>query len=96
LNNGGGIWDIAIAMLETSDLNTDYTYGDGKSQDSANFGISKQSWFMLRINSKVKTHLNGIMVLFSIATLLKISRQDKNLKNKGLIYVFIFIKFSYK
>lgn len=48
LNNGGGIWDIAIAMLETETLTTNYVYGDGKSYDSANFGIFKQNWFMLR------------------------------------------------
>lgn len=51
-HNGGGIWDIAIAMLETSDLGTDYTYGDGKTQDSGNFGIFKQNWFMLRTSAK--------------------------------------------
>ncbi|KAI9304524.1 hypothetical protein BJ944DRAFT_266703 [Cunninghamella echinulata] len=48
LSNGGGIWDISIAMLETENLGTDYKYGDGKTYDSANFGIFKQNWFMLR------------------------------------------------
>ncbi|EIE76409.1 hypothetical protein G6F46_000136 [Rhizopus delemar] len=48
LNNGGGVWDIAIAMLETEDLTTNYPYGDNKSGDSTNFGIFKQNWFMLR------------------------------------------------
>jgi hypothetical protein len=28
---------------------TDYTYGDGKSGDAANFGIMKQNWGMLRV-----------------------------------------------
>jgi hypothetical protein len=51
LNNGGGVWDLAIAMLETNNLNTDYTYGDGKTYDSANFGIFKQNWFMLRTST---------------------------------------------
>lgn len=27
---GGNVFDIAIAMLETETLKTDYTYGDGK------------------------------------------------------------------
>ncbi|KAG1443310.1 hypothetical protein G6F56_010719 [Rhizopus delemar] len=48
LNNGGGVFDLAIAMLETDDLNTDYAYGDNKSGDSTNFGIFKQNWLMLR------------------------------------------------
>ncbi|KAG2199504.1 uncharacterized protein EV154DRAFT_201590 [Mucor mucedo] len=51
LNNGGGVYDLAIAMLETTDLNTDYVYGDGKTGDSANFGIFKQNWLMLRTSS---------------------------------------------
>ena len=48
LKSGGGIYDVAIAMLETDNLNTDYPYGDNKSGDSTNFGIFKQNWFMLR------------------------------------------------
>ncbi|KAH8690033.1 hypothetical protein BGW36DRAFT_364764 [Talaromyces proteolyticus] len=48
---GGTTLDLAIAMLETSDMNTDYTYGDGKTEDSANFGIFKQNWFMLRTSA---------------------------------------------
>ncbi|KAG1374601.1 hypothetical protein G6F61_009183 [Rhizopus arrhizus] len=51
LNNGGGVWDIAIAMLENDHLSTDYPYGDNKSGDSANFGIFKQNWFMLRTST---------------------------------------------
>ncbi|CEG81953.1 hypothetical protein RMATCC62417_16090 [Rhizopus microsporus] len=51
LNSGGGIWDLAIAMLETKNLGTDYVYGDGKTYDSANFGIFKQNWFMLRTST---------------------------------------------
>lgn len=48
---GGGTWDIAIAMLETDNLGTNYTYGDGKTGDSTNFGIFKQNWFMLRTST---------------------------------------------
>lgn len=51
LSNGGGIWDLSIAMLETDFLNTNYTYGDAKTYDSANFGIFKQNWFMLRTST---------------------------------------------
>ncbi|KAG0739133.1 hypothetical protein G6F57_011750 [Rhizopus arrhizus] len=51
LNSGGGIWDIAIAMLENEHLSTDYAYGDNKSGDAANFGIFKQNWFMLRTSA---------------------------------------------
>ncbi|KAG2199502.1 hypothetical protein INT47_009956 [Mucor saturninus] len=51
LNSGGGVYDIAIAMLETTNLGTDYVYGDGKTGDSANFGIFKQNWFMLRTST---------------------------------------------
>ncbi|KAG1137237.1 hypothetical protein G6F37_010458 [Rhizopus arrhizus] len=51
LRSGGGIWDIAIAMLENDHLSTDYPYGDKKSGDSANFGIFKQNWFMLRTST---------------------------------------------
>ncbi len=46
---GGDTLDMAIAMLETSTMTADYTYGDGKSGDSANFGIMKQNWGMLRV-----------------------------------------------
>jgi len=46
---GGTTIDMAIAMLETEKMTTDYTYGDGKSGDSANFGIMKQNWGMLRV-----------------------------------------------
>lgn len=48
LNNGGNTLDLAVAMLETDDMTTNYVYGDGKSQDSANFGIFKQGWYILR------------------------------------------------
>ncbi|KAI8332473.1 hypothetical protein BC941DRAFT_483938 [Chlamydoabsidia padenii] len=47
-NNGGGTLELAIAMLETDNMGTDYPYGDNKSQDSANFGLFKQGWYMLR------------------------------------------------
>jgi hypothetical protein len=46
---GGTTLDMAIAMLETSTMTADYTYGDGKTGDSANFGIMKQNWGMLRV-----------------------------------------------
>lgn len=39
---GGNSLDLAIAMLETEGMTTNYAYGDNKSQDSANFGIFKQ------------------------------------------------------
>ncbi|KAK1763272.1 hypothetical protein QBC33DRAFT_248557 [Phialemonium atrogriseum] len=45
---GGNTLDLAIAMLETDTMTTTYTYGDGKTSDSANFGIFKQNWGMLR------------------------------------------------
>ncbi|KAG0746425.1 hypothetical protein G6F62_009470 [Rhizopus arrhizus] len=46
--NGGQVLDLATAMLETGTLTMNYTDGDGKSGDAANFGILKQNWFMLR------------------------------------------------
>ncbi|KAE8157115.1 hypothetical protein BDV40DRAFT_309023 [Aspergillus tamarii] len=45
---GGTTMDLAIAMLETKNMGTDYTYGDGKTGDATNFGIFKQNWYMLR------------------------------------------------
>ncbi|KAJ6188060.1 hypothetical protein N7519_002968 [Penicillium mononematosum] len=45
---GGNTRDLAIAMLETDTMTTDYTYGDGKTGDGTNFGIFKQNWFILR------------------------------------------------
>ncbi|KFY24696.1 hypothetical protein V493_05084 [Pseudogymnoascus sp. VKM F-4281 (FW-2241)] len=44
---GGTSKDVAIAMMETENMGTDYAYGDNKSQDAANFGIFKQNWGML-------------------------------------------------
>ncbi|KAJ5354354.1 uncharacterized protein N7496_012787 [Penicillium cataractarum] len=49
LNAGGNTLDLAIAMLETETMTTDYAYGDGKTNDSANFGLFKQNWGMLRV-----------------------------------------------
>ncbi|KAF7585351.1 hypothetical protein BBP40_011166 [Aspergillus hancockii] len=49
LNAGGNTLDLAIAMLETKTMTTDYTYGDGKTDDAANFGLFKQNWGMLRV-----------------------------------------------
>ncbi|OOQ87357.1 hypothetical protein PEBR_17147 [Penicillium brasilianum] len=51
LKAGGNTQDLAIAMLETNTMTTDYTYGDGKNGDSTNFGIFKQNWFMLRTSA---------------------------------------------
>ncbi|KAJ5782118.1 hypothetical protein N7457_003892 [Penicillium paradoxum] len=48
VNAGGNTRDLAIAMLETTTMTTDYTYGDGKTGDATNFGIFKQNWFILR------------------------------------------------
>jgi hypothetical protein len=48
LNAGGTTLDIAVAMLESDNMTTDYAYGDYKTDDSANFGILKQNWGMLR------------------------------------------------
>ncbi|KIJ49239.1 hypothetical protein M422DRAFT_247043 [Sphaerobolus stellatus SS14] len=46
---GANELDIAIAMLETERMSTDYTYGDGTSSDSANFeylaDIFQGVWF---------------------------------------------------
>jgi hypothetical protein len=48
LNAGGTTLDIAIAMLESDNMGTDYAYGDYKTDDASNFGIFKQNWGMLR------------------------------------------------
>ncbi|KAJ5951047.1 uncharacterized protein N7479_009460 [Penicillium vulpinum] len=48
LNAGGNTRDMAIAMLETETMTTDYIYGDGKTGDATNFGIFKQNWYILR------------------------------------------------
>ncbi|KAJ9667782.1 hypothetical protein H2201_001968 [Coniosporium apollinis] len=48
ISTGGTSLDLAVAMLETDGMTTDYAYGDNKSGDSANFGIFKQNWGMLR------------------------------------------------
>ncbi|MFE1320542.1 carbohydrate-binding domain-containing protein [Kitasatospora phosalacinea] len=45
---GGNSLDLAVAMLETDTMTSDYAYGDYKSGDAANFGIFKQNWMMLR------------------------------------------------
>ena len=47
-NAGGNSLDLAVAMLETEDMTASYAYGDNKTSDSANFGIFKQNWLMLR------------------------------------------------
>jgi hypothetical protein len=48
LNNGGNTLDMAVAMEETSNMQANYAYGDGKTGDAANFGVFKQNWYMLR------------------------------------------------
>ncbi|KAL4982235.1 hypothetical protein BDW68DRAFT_61987 [Aspergillus falconensis] len=48
LDAGGNTRDLAIAMLETTTMTTNYLYGDGKKGDATNFGIFKQNWYMLR------------------------------------------------
>lgn len=45
---GADSFDLAIAMLESERMTADYAYGDNKQQDSANFGIFKQNWGLLR------------------------------------------------
>jgi hypothetical protein len=47
-NAGGNSLDLAVAMLETETMQANYAYGDNKTGDSANFGIFKQNWLMLR------------------------------------------------
>ncbi|RYN30746.1 hypothetical protein AA0114_g12253 [Alternaria tenuissima] len=46
---GASSLNLAIAMLETERMNTNYAYGDNKQNDAANFGIFKQNWGMLRV-----------------------------------------------
>jgi hypothetical protein len=49
LGAGASVLDLAVAMLETEAMQaSSYPYGDGKTGDSANFGIFKQNWYMLR------------------------------------------------
>ncbi|KAJ5630197.1 uncharacterized protein N7484_010297 [Penicillium longicatenatum] len=45
---GGNTRDLAIAMLETKSMTTNYIYGDGKTGDGTNFGVFKQNWYILR------------------------------------------------
>ncbi|KAH7082493.1 hypothetical protein FB567DRAFT_475021 [Paraphoma chrysanthemicola] len=45
---GANSFNLAIAMLETERMDTNYAYGDNKQNDSANFGIFKQNWGLLR------------------------------------------------
>ncbi|WP_425507051.1 carbohydrate-binding domain-containing protein [Teredinibacter haidensis] len=39
---------LASAMMETEMMDTNYTYGDGKSGDAFNAGATKQNWGMMR------------------------------------------------
>src|ERR1700691_527795 len=53
---GGDTLALAIAMLETSDLRSNYPFGDvtadkppvPKTGDAANFGIYKMNWYMIQ------------------------------------------------
>jgi hypothetical protein len=45
---GGTRYDMASAMMETENISTNYTYGDGKTGDATNFGVCKQNWGMIR------------------------------------------------
>lgn len=40
---------LASAMMETELMDTNYTYGDGKSGDAFNAGACKQNWGMARV-----------------------------------------------
>ncbi|KAF1363694.1 hypothetical protein EJ07DRAFT_102257 [Lizonia empirigonia] len=46
---GASSLNLAVAMLETERMATNYAYGDNKQNDAANFGIFKQNWGMLRV-----------------------------------------------
>jgi len=48
LDAGAEPYMLAAAMMETETMTTDYTYGDGKWDDSFNAGVCKQNWFMMR------------------------------------------------
>jgi hypothetical protein len=49
LDAGASVLDLSVAMLETDTMEaSSYPYGDSKTGDSANFGIFKQNWYMLR------------------------------------------------
>ena len=49
LGAGANSLDLAVAMLETESMQaSSYPYGDGKTGDSANFGVFKQNWYMIR------------------------------------------------
>jgi hypothetical protein len=48
LNSGGNQTFLAVGMLETSTMDSNYTYGDGKSGDAANFGYMKDNWYSYR------------------------------------------------
>lgn len=48
LSAGANSAEFAIGMLETDSMSSNYTYGDGKSGDAANFGFMKNNWYMYR------------------------------------------------
>ncbi|MBU4214740.1 MAG: hypothetical protein KJ792_08805 [Actinobacteria bacterium] len=45
---GATTQELAVAMLESEAMTSDYVIGDGKAGDAANFGVFKQNWLMLR------------------------------------------------
>ena len=47
-NSGAERSFLASAMMETEQMTTNYTYGDGKTGDSFNAGACKQNWGMMR------------------------------------------------
>ncbi|KAI8329712.1 hypothetical protein BC941DRAFT_442219 [Chlamydoabsidia padenii] len=83
LDNGGSTLDMAIAMLETDNTYSIYPYGDNKTYDSANFGIFKQGWFMLRSStSKFKGQSendwnNGATLNWNLADDIKSRKQSQ-------------------
>jgi hypothetical protein len=60
MRHGGQVLGLTTAMLETDTLTTNYTDDDGKSGDSANFGIFKQNGFMLRIFTAEFKHQTAV------------------------------------
>jgi hypothetical protein len=48
LSSGGNTTWLAVGMEETNTLDSNYTYGDGKTGDGANFGYMKDNWYSYR------------------------------------------------
>ncbi|KAF5857291.1 hypothetical protein ETB97_005975 [Aspergillus alliaceus] len=72
---GSNTMDLAIAMLETNDMSTNYPYGDRKPGDSTNFSIFKQDWYMLH-HSVSKFQGQSVSQVSNGATLNKDLRKD--------------------